>query len=270
MLTPVKKKKMTPFSEKLNPRDELTRLGDIDFAGSATNDVLMKTANGYAFDPVSLDKISGIVYENGNIGLGVSALSSVTSGTDNVAVGSEAGAGLTTSASCVCAGDDCASAGGSFGDNFVAVGKNSALDSAGAESVAVGFRAYAPSQYAVAVGSSTNATADGAVAIGVGASASGSHSLCHGDFSSAQGSNSVVLGQNTQNTHDNCVMLNASGSSVSSGSNGSFHVKPIAVETSVSLENHINLPTTASGFTHVLVFNPTTSEIRAVAQPTIP
>jgi hypothetical protein len=85
------------------------------------------------------------------------------------------------------------------------------------------------------------------------------------------GVDNVLLGAyvNSSPSTDNAICINATGANLDAAPDG-FVVKPIAVESSVSLENHVNLATTGSGFTHLLMFNPTSGEIRAVLQPTIP
>ena len=79
-----------PFSEKLNPRNELTRLGDIDFAGSVTNDILTKTDAGFAFDAMTLSKVSDVVTTNGNLGIGDDVLENSTA-SNAICIGKDSG-----------------------------------------------------------------------------------------------------------------------------------------------------------------------------------
>ena len=147
----------------------------------------------------------------------------------------------------------------------IMVGSACCLNGVGAGVTALGVvsgLANAPSNNTVLIGhesgqGTTSAVEENSVSIGYQAGKTGA------------GSSSVLIGQAAQGLNDNCIVLNASGSVTTTVEDGSCYINPIKEETTVSLENHLNLPTTATGFTHVLVFNPTTKEIRAVPQPTI-
>ena len=99
----------TPFSEKLNPRNELTRLGDINFAGSLVNDVLTKTSNGFSFDAMALNKLSDVVTFGGNLGFGTNVLENSTA-TNSICIGKDAGSNTAP--------------GTLRGDDFIAIGND--------------------------------------------------------------------------------------------------------------------------------------------------
>ena len=66
-------------------------------------------------------------------------------------------------------------------------------------------------------------------------------------------------------------MLNATNTATTSAFDNSFSVRPVRVvdPVSTSRENSIRLPLSATGFTQVLLYNPTTFEIQACALDTI-
>ena len=97
----------TPFSEKLNPRNELTRLGDISFAGSVVNDVLTKTSVGFSFDAMALNKLSDVVTFGGNLGFGTNVLENSTA-TNSICIGEDTASNTAT--------------GTLRGDDFIAIG----------------------------------------------------------------------------------------------------------------------------------------------------
>jgi hypothetical protein len=76
------------------------------------------------------------------------------------------------------------------------------------------------------------------------------------------GSSSVLIGQAAQGVNDNCIMLNASGSTTTTAVDGAFYVDPIKVGAGGSAQTI--KPPSDSGFTSFLCYNPTTKEIRAV------
>ncbi len=191
-------------------------------------------------------------------------------GSSTIAIGKKAGFGATSTTNSVIIGDLAASDTGSYSIKAVAIGTQAGQDAMGEQSTAVGHRAYAPGQYATALGTSTVATELGSVALGVGAQATASNSLAALDFSQAGGQNNVCIGKSAQSSNDNCIVLNASGSTLASTGTDAFYVKPIKVEATVNLENHVNLALSSTGFTQILMYSPSTGEIRAVTQPTIP
>ena len=211
ILTLVKKMK-TPFSEKLNPRNELTRLGDIDFVGSAVDDVLTKTAAGFAFDAMNLGKLSDVVVSNNNLGIGSDVLSG-TSASGVVALGFEAGkAGSNVKDESVIIGYQAAALG--VGEHTVAIGRSAghgvnAKDSD--NSVIIG--------YGACTGLSGTYN-DDAIAIGTNAGIGGvgTSSIALGDTASAKGDRNISIGKaanlNSSSTQSICIGEEAGNSSV--------------------------------------------------------
>ena len=78
------------------------------------------------------------------------------------------------------------------------------------------------------------------------------------------GSSSVLIGQAAQGLNDNCIVLNASGSTTTTAVDGAFYVDPIKVGAVSGGTAQIKTPAD-SGFGHLLCYNSTTKEIRAVA-----
>ena len=167
-------------------------------------------------------------------------------GPGSIAIGTSANgaAGTNLGSLSVMIGGGCAYQG--CGDGVIAIGQAAAA-------------AAAPNDHSVCIG--TNAGSAGA----------GENSVCVGfqAGSGGSGQDSLLLGHAASGTTNNSIVLNATGTSLSSVADG-LVIKPIAVESTVSLENHINLPTTATNFTQILVRNPTSGEIRAVDLQTIP
>jgi hypothetical protein len=153
-----------------------------------------------------------------------------------------------------------------LGNLSVIIGGGAAYEGCGDGVIAIGQAAGA-----------ANAPNDHAICIGTQAgngssSAAGANSICIGFTAgeSGSGSNSVLIGHAASGTTNNSIVLNATGSTLDSVASG-LVIKPIAVQsTSITLENHINLPATATNFTQILVRNPTSGEIRAVDLQTIP
>ena len=172
-------------------------------------------------------------------------LSATTTGERCVAIG---GISKATGDYSVCIGGGACTTAGS-GSSVVAIGKL-----AGAIS--------APGDNAICIGSDAGQGSTSAV---------GASSICIGNQAGATGAgtDSILIGQGSQGLTNNSIVINATGGTVSSVTSG-LVIKPIAVESTVSLENHINLPTTATNFTQILVRNPTSGEIRAVDLQTIP
>jgi hypothetical protein len=153
-----------------------------------------------------------------------------------------------------------------LGTLSVMIGGGAAYEGCGDGVIAIGQAAGA-----------TNPPNDHAICIGTNAgsgttSSAGANSICIGFTAGASGSgsNSLLIGHAASGTTNNSIVLNATGTSLSSVADG-LVIKPIAVQsTSITLENHINLPATATNFTQILVRNPTSGEIRAVDLQTIP
>ena len=152
------------------------------------------------------------------------------------------------------------------GDNSVSIGA-AVCNTAGS-----GNSVVAIGQFAGAV----NAPGDNAICIGTDAgqgstSAVGASSICIGNQAGATGAgtDSILIGQGSQGLTNNSIVINATGGTTASIASG-LVIKPIATESTVNLENHVNLALTSTGFTHLLMYNTTTGEIRAVAQPTVP
>jgi trimeric autotransporter adhesin len=189
-----------------------------------------------------------------------------------------------------------------IGDSAVAQGEESvsmglSATTTGYRSIALGGLAKATGDYSVSIGGAACTTAGSGnyvVAIGQAAgaiSAPGDNAILIGT-DAGQGStsavgrqilfvsaikqeqlavvtNSILLGEAAQGLTNNSIVINASGGTTTSVASG-LVIKPIAVESTVSLENHINLAQTSTGFTQILMYNPSTGEVRAVDQPTIP
>ena len=77
------------------------------------------------------------------------------------------------------------------------------------------------------------------------------------------GASSILIGQAAQGVNDNCIVLNASGSTTTTAVDGAFYVDPIKVGAVSGGTAQIKTPTD-SGFGHLLCYNSTTKEIRAV------
>ena len=224
------------------------------------------------------------------------------SGQDSVAIGTQAKA-LTQGSVAIGAISEASTQNFTvaIGDSAVAQGEESVsmgltATTTGYRSIALGPLAKATGDYSVCIGGAACTTAgsgnyvvaigqaaggisapgDNAICIGTDAgqgstSAVGASSICIGNQAGATGAgtDSILIGQGSQGLTNNSIVINATGGTTASIASG-LVIKPIATESTVSLETSINLPETSTGFTQVLVFNPTTGEIRAVTQPTIP
>ena len=324
---------------------ELSRLGDINFAGKPEDSVLTIDGGGFKFETMSLSKISDVVTSNNNLGFG-GALASVT-GSENIAIGSNAGTSVSTNGSVLIGRDvgladvgaDSVVVGGVEGSFFpnataqlgcgtisvvighsalgattaatrgalaTVVGGGAAYNGCGPDCVYVGAAAGAYPQThlgvtsvgansgsqgllgenSVSVGRLAGGSSTGTESVSVGytARASGDRSVCIGSTSvsnvdsvcvgqnSSSGDNSVVVGGNVVGVGANdSVTLNGSSASINAVANG-FVVTPMQglPVAQTSSENHVILPTTASGFTQLLVRHPTTGEVRYVTLATIP
>jgi len=211
-----------------------------------------------------------------------------------VSIGHNAGSGTSASvkSKSVQIGDTANIAGS--GLQSCAVGYNS--NSEGDYSQAYGVNALSSGISAIAIGAGARAVATGSIGIGGRYNGGapygelGTKSIVIGDgtaLNGAVGEGAVVIGEscalsgaggdnviigafaNSSNSTEQAICINATGANLAAVASG-LVIKPIAVEATVNLENHVNLPTTATGFTQVLVYNPTTGEIRAVTQPTVP
>ena len=145
------------------------------------------------------------------------------------------------------------------GNLAVMIGGAAAFNGAGEGAVAIG-----------AVTGLVNVLGANTVAIGHEAaqgtsSATEANSICIGYQSgkTGAGSSSILVGQAAQGLNDNCIVLNASGTTTTTAVDGAFYVDPIKVGAGGSAQTF--KPPSDSGFTSYLAYNPTTKEIRAVA-----
>ena len=176
-------------------------------------------------------------------------------GADCVYVGAAAGAFPQFHLGVTCVGANAGSQ-GLLGQDSVCVGRLAGGSSTGTESVSVGYESRASGDRSVCVGSASTANVD---------------SVCIGQ-NSTSGDNSVVIGGNVVGSGaSDSVVLNGTSASVAAVANG-LVITPVATLTAaqMSLENHVMLPRTASGFNQLLVRNSTTGEIRYVTLQSIP
>ena len=246
-----------PFVENQLPRGART-LGELGNASTRNDSIGIGTNTLNSSSAVDVIAIGNNVANSSNtntksISIGSAfgtPFDNVTSfdgiGPGSIAIGTSANgaAGTNLGSLSVMIGGGCAYQG--CGDGVIAIGQAAAA-------------AAAPNDHSVCIG--TNAGSAGA----------GENSVCVGfqAGSGGSGQDSLLLGHAASGTTNNSIVLNATGTSLSSVADG-LVIKPIAVESTVSLENHINLPTTATNFTQILVRNPTSGEIRAVDLQTIP
>ena len=193
----------------------------------------------------------------GSLSVSIGAASSFNgAGQEAVHIGGAAGSavGNTQTGSVVIGGSAC-SAGGGCGEHGICLGRLSGGAGTGVESISVGYLSRASGDRGIAVGSSATAAAD---------------SICIGANSTAGGSNAVCIGGNITGAADS-VVINGTSASVAGVANGTV-IQPIQAvpPAQTSLENHIQLPTTASTFDQLLVRSSTTGEIRFVTLQTIP
>lgn len=240
----------------------------------------------------TFSRLVDVVSNDNNIGIGNGVLVGITNTTSNaIAFGQNVGADPDTASKSI-------SIGSAFGSPFT---QSTSQDGIGSSSIAIGSSANGNAganlgQFSVMIGAGNcyNGCSDDVVAIGkaVGAtnppssnailigsdSGSGttssveSNSICIGNQAGVTGcgENSILIGHSAQGLTDNSIVVNATGNPLSAVADG-LVISPIEEQTAfITLENHINLPSTATGFTQILVRNPTTSEIRAVTLQTIP
>ena len=145
------------------------------------------------------------------------------------------------------------------GNLAVMIGPAAAYNGAGEGAVSIG-----------AVTGFTNVLGQNTVSIGHEAaqgtsSGTEANSICIGYQAgkTGAGSSSILVGQAAQGLNDNCIVLNASGTTTTTAVDGAFYVDPIKVGAGGSATTF--KPPSDSGFTSYLAYNPTTKEIRAVA-----
>jgi len=159
----------------------------------------------------------------------------------------------------VCAGPF-AGANGKCGDRAVVVGDTGGGPTG--SSSAVG-------EDSVCVSTSTQCQGQRAVSIGPASNASGNECVCIGNACTGF-EHSVSLGNQAQ-ALSGSIVLNATNVATASAASDSFTVRPIrtVAPADTSSEAAVRLPLSASGFTQVLVYNPTTFEIKTVALDSI-
>ena len=119
------------------------------------------------------------------------------------------------------------------GDYSVSIGQNSAFDTQGNFSIAIGDNAAVNYQgdNAVAVGSNAGNQhqGDGAIAIGQGSSINyqGERSISIGSLSNATQSNSISIGYLSKTENENTIVLNASGTNLTSSNSDATYINPI-------------------------------------------
>jgi hypothetical protein len=170
----------------------------------------------------------------------------------------------------VCIGPGCALSG--VGQGSVCVGPfASANGVCGSRSVILGDNAGGSlgssnpvGDDSVCISTTTQCAASRSVCIGPNCNLSGDEGVCIGNQSSGF-EHSVCLG-NKASCLNGAILLNATNTPTSSAVSDSFSVRPIRTvdATDTSSENHVRLPLTSSGFSQILLYNPTTFEIKAV------
>jgi hypothetical protein len=249
-----------PFAENQLPRGVRT-LGGLSDANTSNDSI------GIGTNALQNSTALGVV------AIGDNVANNVDTGAKSVSIGSAFGTPFDNVTSfdgigsgSVAIGTSCnGNAGANLGTFSVMIGGATCYNGCGADVVAIGKAA-----------GSANPPGANSIQIGTDAgqgtsSAVGASSICIGNQAGATGAgvDSILIGQGSQGTTNNSIVINATGTTTASVASG-LVIKPIATESTVSLETSINLPETSTGFTQVLVFNPTTGEIRAVTQPTIP
>ena len=258
----------------------------IDTGFPHSHNLMRKVSNVDTFDD-----LADVTASNNNIGIGEGAFEGITNTTTNaisigqnvaadadtgaksISLGSAFGAPFDQSTSqngigpgSIAIGSSCnGNAGTDLGTFSVMIGGATCYNGCGADVVSIGKAAGAsnpPGANSIQIGTDAGQGSTSAV---------GASSICIGNQAGQTGAgvDSILIGQGSQGLTNNSIVINATGATVSSVASG-LVIKPIAVESTVSLENHVNLCTTATGFTQILMYNSTTGEIRAVTQPTIP
>jgi len=201
-----------------NDTDNLEDLTDTLLTSPFSNDEVLKYFNGkWVNGNIPIEKLSNVLisglqngntliynsgeWENGNIGAG--------SGTETIALGTDAGAGQTTQ-----------------GDYAVAIGVWAGNSGQSRSAIAIGLNA----------GQTTQGISAVAIGEGAGNNGQGSNSVAIGYYagSGGQGSNSVAIGYQANNSadeFDNTVVINGSGTPLNPEGEGSTYIKPIRSST---------------------------------------
>ena len=187
------------------------------------------------------------------------------SGQACVCIGPFAGGNVVPGASSICIGDN---SGGNWdssgvGQHAISIGTASGQN-AQERSISIGVSAAGTAGQTVAIGETAIASGHASVAIGRNAQSTGVDSVALG-FGASSGDYSLALGGQSGGTTANSITLNASGGTTASIA-GEFVVNPIAQVPAAQYAavSTVNLPTSASAFTHILVFDPVTHRIQAV------
>ena len=175
----------------------------------------------------------------------------------------------------------------------VAIGPGCALQGIGQAAVCLGPFAGANGKCgnrAVVVGDtgggptgSSNPVGEDSVCVSTGTQCPGQRAVSIGPAANASGNESVVIGNactgfehsisvgNKAQALNSAIVLNGTNFATASAASDSFTVRPIrtVAPADTSSQNHVRLPLSASGFTQVLVYNPTTFEIKTVALDSI-
>jgi hypothetical protein len=244
-----------PFSELNNMRTtNLTQLGDVRTAG-----------NNIGFGKGVLAGIDSSTTTNA-IAIGENVSADADTGAKSISLGSAFGAPFDQSTSqngigvgSIAIGTSANGNGGAnLGNLSVMVGGGCSYLGCGDGVVAIGQAAgagAAPNDHAVCIG--TNAGSAGA----------GANSVCVGFQSGASGSgqDSLLLGHAADGTTNSSIVLNATGTTLSSIQD-SLVIKPIVNNGTVhATGGAVKTPNPVNGFTHILYYAPSTGEIRAFA-----
>ena len=175
----------------------------------------------------------------------------------------------------VCVGPGCALQG--IGQAAVCIGPFAGANAkCGDRAVVAGDGAGGPAGASAPVGEdsvcmSTAAQCQGqrAVSIGPASNASGNECVCVGNACTGF-QHSIAIGNEAQ-ALSGAIVLNATNNATASAASDSFTVCPIrtVAPADTSSEAAVRLPLSASGFSQILVYNPTTFEIQAVTLDSI-
>lgn len=249
----------------------------VDLGFPHSHNIMRKVSNVDTFDD-----LEDVTASNNNIGIGEGALEGITSTTTNaIALGQNVSADADTGLKSI-------SLGSAFGTPY---DQSTSQNGIGSWSIAIGSSTNGNAgsdlgTFSVMIGGATcyNGCGNDVVAIGKAAgadnppgansiqigtdagkgssSAVGASSICIGNQAgeSGAGIDSILIGQGSQGTTDNSIVINATGTNVSSVADG-LVIKPIIEGVVSGGTSSIKTPNNA-GFTSLLGYNPSTGQIQ--------
>lgn len=233
----------------------------------------------------TFDDLGDVTASNNNIGIGEGAFEGITNTTTNaIALGQNVSADADTGLKSI-------SLGSAFGTPY---DQSTSQNGIGAGSIAIGSSTNGNAgsdlgTFSVMIGGATCYNGCGADVVSIGkacgadnppgansiqigtdagkgsSSAVGASSICIGNQAGATGAgiDSILIGQGSQGTTDNSIVINATGTTVSSILD-SLVVKPIINNGTVHASGgSVKTPNPVNGFSHILYYNPTSGEIQA-------